>query len=88
MTEEQDEHITDKIIGVLKIYPKISPSMMQIGIGSSLPTSIWKPVLEDLIERKIVVRDVIVALSASSRNQSYTVLSLADNTYNEHSEVK
>lgn len=69
--------IEARILKVLEIYPKISPSMLQIGIGSSLPTAIWKPILEDLVRRGIVVRDEIVSLSSTDRHQVYKVLSLA-----------
>lgn len=72
-TEDTIEH---KILHLLKIYPKISPSMMQIGIGSSLPASMWRPVLASLIERGVVQEDFIMSPSSSGRQQTYTVLSL------------
>jgi S1-C subfamily serine protease len=72
-----DEMIKARILKVLEIYPKISPSMLQIGIGSSLPAKMWHPVLETLIEEGVIVRDNIVALSSTDRQQVYKVLSLA-----------
>lgn len=71
------EEMRNKIIGCLSIYPRISPSMLQIGIGSSIPPKIWRPVLGQLIEEGIVESDTLVALSASGRNQTYTILSLS-----------
>lgn len=70
--------IRDKILHLLRIYPIVSPSMLQIGIGSSLPTSIWRPVLQELLDTGEVKEDIIVSLSAAGRNQSYTLLSLKD----------
>lgn len=76
------EDIKDKIIHLLQIFPVISPSMMQIGIGSSLPTKIWKPVLRQLILDKVVKEDFFVHPSAAGRQQSYTLLSLKDTPIN------
>ena len=72
-----EDTIENKIIRLLRIYPKISPSMMQIGIGSSLPVNIWKPILNKLIEDGTVKEDFLVVPSASGRQQSHTILSLA-----------
>ena len=62
LKHNSDDIIEARILKVLEIYPKISPSMMQIGIGSSLPTIIWKPILDSLVERGLVIRDEIVSL--------------------------
>ena len=69
--------IRDKILKVLEIYPRISPSMLQIGIGSSLPTHVWHPILNDLLEDGVVKCDELVSLSSSGRNQIYKILHLA-----------
>lgn len=76
---DHSDQIEEKIIHLLGIYPKISPSMMQSGIGSSLPANMWKPVLRNLIDRKVVNEDYIVAPTPTGRQQSYTVLSLVAN---------
>lgn len=68
--------VEDRIVAVLRIYPRLSPSMLHIGIGTSMPTKIWRPVLQDLIDRKIVVQESKVDLSAKGRSQSHTILSL------------
>lgn len=47
-----------KILGVLTIYPKISPTMLQSGLGPSLSPSIWRPVLSGLVDDGLVdIRD-------------------------------
>lgn len=70
--------VEDRIISVLKVYPRISPSMLHIGIGSSMPTKIWRPVLEDMVSRGIISIDHIADLSAKGRSQSHTIISLKE----------
>lgn len=82
-----DAQIKEKIIHVLKIYPRISPSMLQCGVGSNMPSHIWKPVLDNLIDRKIVVSESISMAGVTGRQQSYTILSLNPETITEHKGV-
>lgn len=77
-TTPPGDPIEHKILHLLRIYPRISPSMMQIGIGSSLPVSIWRPILSRLIEEGKIREDFIVSPSSTGRQQSHTVLSLAE----------
>lgn len=78
MNEETSVAIRDKIIHVLKIYPKLSPSMLHIALGTSLPTSIWRPVLEEMIAECVVLSNNETHEAPSGRNQTYNVLTLAD----------
>jgi hypothetical protein len=71
--------IEDKILHVLSIYPRISHSMLQIGLGSSLPTSIWRPILQQLLDTGKVKEDVLVKVAPSGRHQTYVILSLDPN---------
>jgi hypothetical protein len=64
----------DRILHTLSIYPKISPSMLQIGIGTSVTATLWKPVLEDLIEEGLIIRSHMVAETPTGRMQSYVIL--------------
>lgn len=77
MLSDMEALIRDKILKVLEIYPKISPSMLQIGIGSSIPTKIWRPVFDKMVEDGTLVQDDIVSLSSTDRNQVYRVVHLA-----------
>lgn len=72
--------IQHKIRTVLEIYPKISPSMLQIAIGSP-PAKLWKPELAKMIEAGIVTTYTMVHLSAAGRPTSYTIISLNDSGY-------
>jgi len=74
---DTDKTIRDKIIHVLSIYPQISTSMLQIGVGTSLMPALWKPVLEKMIEEGIVKRVRKTVVTPTDRQQSYTILSLA-----------
>jgi len=72
----QDGNISDvreRILHVLSIYPKVSPSMLQIALN--MPIKIWHPVLEALISDGHVSRASIVSPTPSGRHQSYTILS-------------
>lgn len=72
------EHVRQKILLTLKIYPKLSRSMLQIGIGTGLPPIIWGPVLDQMVERGEIVIDLVVALSAGGRNLTHNVIRLAE----------
>lgn len=77
---ESDLSIAQKILHLLTHYPRISPSMMQIGIGSSLPANIWRPVLNKLLEKRIIMQDLIVDMSSTGRQQTHTILYKAQPT--------
>lgn len=67
--------IADKILHILGCFPKISPSMLQISLGSSLPTDVWKPVLEYLITTGDVYRYSRTVQNPAGRAQAVTVIS-------------
>ncbi len=73
MTLPDSKEIATRILRILAIYPKVSPSMLQISLN--LPASCWKPVLESLVADSKVHRQFLVALSQTGRNQTYTILS-------------
>lgn len=72
-----EDTIRAKIIHILKIYPIISHSMLQIGLGSSLPPAIWRPVLYKMISDEEVMEDHLFMASPTGRQQTYTQLRLA-----------
>lgn len=45
-----------KILTTLRIYPRVSPSMLQVAIGPSYAAHFWRPILERLIARGDVLR--------------------------------
>lgn len=73
---EDEGMIRKKIIHVLTIYPKISVTMLQMGIGTSQAPKVWKPVLEAMIKEGSVKRQIISSVTPLERAQTYTILSL------------
>ena len=73
---KHDTLIRDKIIHVLSIFSRISPSMLQVGIGPALPRALWNPIIEELIEEGIVQQETKVCNTPSGRSQNYKILSL------------
>lgn len=69
------EQIEEKILRVFDSYPRISPSMLQITLGSSLPTALWKPILESLIERNLIFRFNEIVIGTNGRRNNVTILS-------------
>lgn len=74
----KDNLICFKIVHVLSMYPVLSPSMLQIGLGTALPPDLWKPLVEELITLGVVKRDDVVSMTPTNRLQTYTRLSLAN----------
>lgn len=73
-----DQIIREKILQTLTIYPRISPTMLQVGIGTSITPKMWHPILDKLIEDGLVKRDARQAANnISGRDQTYTIISLA-----------
>ena len=70
------EGIEAKILHILRIYPIISPTMMQAALGPSTKAILWHPVLQDLINRNLVVREQESLLTPAERYNAYTKLSL------------
>ena len=71
-----EKQIRDKICHLLKLFPRISPSMMQVGIGPAVPPKMWRPLLEQLITEGKVMRTSELHETPGGRQQSYTILSL------------
>lgn len=75
--QEQDpaKVIEEKILHIFETYPIISPSMLQITLGSSLPTTIWKPILEALIQDKKLYRFTKLTTTPGGRQQVAQIIS-------------
>lgn len=46
--QEQRLHVAEKILHTLSVYPGISPTMLQAGMGPQFKPAVWRPILEDL----------------------------------------
>lgn len=73
---DTNQAIRGRIVHVLSIYPRISVSMLQIGVGTSMPPTIWKPVMLEMIKEGIIKEERVAMSTPSGRQQVYTVLSL------------
>jgi len=78
---EQESHVTDediriKILHLLRIYPIISPTMLQGGLGPPMKPVAWRPVLEAMIKEGLVVQDQESMMTPTERYNTYTKLHL------------
>lgn len=67
-----------RIVHTLEIYPKLSHTMLAVGIGTSVPSSLWREILEGLEEEGVVKIDHIVAQTPTGRMRTYALIQLAD----------
>lgn len=70
--------VRDKILHTLTIYPGLSPSMLGIGIGTAIPSDVWKPILNQLEDEHLIKIARIVKETPGGRQQMYTVITLWD----------
>lgn len=73
---DQKKLITSKVVYTLGIYPRLSPSMLQVGLGTSLPPALWRPVIDELVDQGILIREHVSAETPSGRLQTHVTLSL------------
>jgi len=53
-SNEPTQVIEAKIVALLQVYPTLSPSMIQAGLGPSLPATLWRPVLQRLLQEGVL----------------------------------
>ena len=73
--DETTVSLKERILHILSVYPKISPTMLGISLNSK--AKIWRAALNDLIEEKKVIMLHEVRIHPSERSYSYQILSLA-----------
>lgn len=71
-----EKTIHAKIKHILQIYPIISPTMLQSGLGPQVIASVWRPILAEMIVDKVIKRDSVTLKSPAGRNITYVQLSL------------
>lgn len=69
--------IQEKILHILRLYPTISPSMLQVGIGNAIPPSIWRPNYEILRNARVVIERHETHESPGGRFIQYTFVELS-----------
>lgn len=70
-----EKTIREKILHILDNFPKVTPSMLQISLGSGIPTSMWHPVLDKLVAEETLYRYENEVRSPSGRYGVQTVIS-------------
>lgn len=75
-TEQSASDIEAKILHILGIYPVISPTMLQSGLGPYTKPALWRPVLALLIAEGKVVETQESLQTPSERYNTYSKLSL------------
>ena len=73
----QQLEIELKILHLLSIYPVISPTMLQGGLGPYTKAALWRPVLAKLVAQGKVIETQENLQTPSDRYNTYTKLSLA-----------
>lgn len=72
----EPQYISERILNLLTIYPKISPTMLSVAMGPQIPASYWRPVYNDLVEEGKVQVDTEQSTSAAGRVMQHTIISL------------
>lgn len=72
-----DNFIRARLIHVLTLYPGISPSMLQVGIGTAISPKMWHPIMAQLKSEGLVKEEEIMAQAPNGRDLTYKKLVLA-----------
>lgn len=73
---ETYDEIEAKILHLLKIYPIISPTMLQGGLGPNLKPALWRPIFEDLLKSGRIVESSDPQMTPAGRYNEYGKVSL------------
>lgn len=68
--------LEERIVFILTVFPRLTPSMLQVGLGPHTPPRLWRPVVEDLIQKKVVKRDERGVTTPIGQYRTYTFLTL------------
>lgn len=71
---QSEMDIRDRILHVFTIYPRLSPSHIQVSIGPSVPASMWKPILEQLLRERKLHKHSHQATTPKGRVQVYQII--------------
>jgi hypothetical protein len=71
--------IRKQLIHLLRLYPVLSPTMIQSSLGGKVRPSVWRPIMESMIKEGTLVRNEVVSENSWGQFRSYTCIKLADN---------
>ncbi len=66
-----EEVIVRKIMHTLKLYPGVSMTMLQVGIGTSIPPELWKPIYHKMLNARQLFETSESVEAPNGRIQSY-----------------
>lgn len=69
--------IQEKILHILNLFPTISPAMLQVGIGTSIPPAMWRPNYDYLKKAKVIIERHAVHETPGGRLIQYTFVELS-----------
>lgn len=80
MTEIEQflKNLKEKLVFTLTVFPRLTSSQLQVGIGPHIQPRIWRPVLEELIADGTVIREDLGITTPIGQYRTLTVLSLAN----------
>ena len=76
MATHDQTQIQEQLTHLLKVYPVLSPTLIQGLLGSNIRPTFWKPVLEAMIDEGSISRDEVQAQNAYGQFRSYTCIRL------------
>lgn len=76
---DTEKFMRERIEHVLSIFPKISKSMLQVGIGTSISPQLWKPVYEGMVREGLIVEESADFTTPNGRHQNYVIVQLKRN---------
>jgi len=80
-----DEDIQAKILALLEVYPYVSRSMIQTGLGPALPPKLWDPILKALVDtEQVCFREVTAASIPTGRSLTKGIYHLPKFPYPPH----
>lgn len=76
------QDLLNKLIWSFRLYPFMSHTMIQIAVGTNVPSNLWRPILDAMIVKDFVKSIQIYTQSAAGRSQTVNIFCLAAATYN------
>ena len=74
-----DELLEAKILLLLEVYPVISPTMLQAGLGPQIPPAKWRPVLDKMLADGTVKQGSDYRQGVTGRYRTFLKVGLSKN---------
>lgn len=74
--EAKEDIVRKLILHVLEIYPRLSSSLLQQAIGPQYPSSVWRPIVQTMLDAGEIVLHNMTAERPTGMMKTYTVYML------------